>query len=47
MGDGSDGSGGSEAEGYPIQVVSGENGTVTVSSDRANPGGYGDHYGKT
>lgn len=38
MGDGSDGSGGSEAEGYPIQVVSGENGTVTVSSDRANPG---------
>ena len=38
MGDGSDGSGGSEAESYPIQVVSGENGTVTVSSDRANPG---------
>lgn len=38
MGDGSNGSGGSEAEGYPIHVASGENGTVTVSSDRANPG---------
>lgn len=38
MGDGSDGSGGSEAEGYPIHVASGENGTVTVSSNRATPG---------
>lgn len=38
MGDGSDGSGGSEAGGYPIHVESGENGTVTVSSHRANPG---------
>lgn len=38
MGDGSDGSGGSDPAGYPIHVESGENGTVTVSSDRANPG---------